>query len=195
MAFVLMLFFLFIGCLLKGIDGIITVKQQSDYRKSLAPNGYAMEYKFAYDKYNHFRSKADAKKKEMGIEGKVCTTREEETEIWEDVEAEIWADTNQYPEVRRALEKHNMHHDDLLYHWAVVWARMETAKHGKNPMVVGKLDPQPLPTGVTWAMAGGNTPLPNNLWGRINWFQDKYDGYLQKDQASERELGYVNSGR
>lgn len=191
MAFVIMLLLLFIGCLFKGIDGILTVKQESDHIKSLAPNGYALEYKLAFEKYNYFRAKADAKKKEMGIEKKICTTREEEAEIWNDVEAEIWADTNKYPEVRRALEKHNKHHDDLLYYWASIWARLETVKHGKNPMVIGKVDPQPLPTGVQWALDGGDTPLPGNLWGRTNWFQDKYDGYLKQDQASERELGYI----
>lgn len=191
MAFVLMLFFAFIGCLFKGIDGIITAKQQSDHIKSLAPNGYALEYKLAFEKYNYFRAKADAKKKEMGIEKKICTTREEEAEIWNDVEAEIWADTNKYPEVRRALEKYNKSRDDLLYYWACIYARLETVKRGRNPMVSGGIDPKPLPTGVQWAMAGGDTPLPDNLWGRSQFWQDKYDNYLKRDQASERELGYI----
>lgn len=195
MAFVLMLFFLVVGAVCTGIDGIIGAKREIDRKKSLAPNGYAMEYKFAYEKYNYFYSKAEAKKKEMGIENKICTTKEEDAEIWADVEPEIWADTNKYPEVRRALEKHNKHQEDLLHYWAMIWARLETAKHGRNPMIVGKVDPQPLPTGVTWAMLEGITPLPGTLWGRTGWFQEKYDAYLQQDEASERELRYIRGGK
>lgn len=166
-----------------AIDQVSGVVKESKYKKALAPYGYAMEYEFAIQKWNSYQNYM----KQYDQEHSDDPPKYGHTDAaWEAVSRKIIQELQAYPDAYRAFDQHGYGPYTLCETYCMVWARWETVKHGRNPMIVGEMTPKPLPTGYMWALYAGQTPLPRENRTSVN--ADMLAVYKRKDEASEREL-------
>ena len=191
MHLVLGLLFVLIGCLLKSADQLIMFKRESDKKKSLAPNGYAMEYEIAYNARKELQDLQQGWQKEMMDSG--MEWREAVLGSFEKLDQEIYSRLNRYPEVKREFEKRAIRGANLYYNYCTVYARLKTQEAGRNPQLTGGIDPKPLPTGTLWAIYKGSAPVADTtIPAQISQYQ--LDSYRRQDAASEQELRRVQGG-
>ena len=169
----------FLLAILHAVKDTTDFVQKERYKKKLVPYGTAIEYKLASAKYKEIWEQYAATA-DQGLSS---------AERWKPIEEKIYAEMRTYGgNIYRVFDRNARHGADLMRRWPVVYARLETAKRGRNPLCVGEKIPKPLPDGVDWALVVGKTPLSSDPWNHGEFSQYAYDHWLRIDEASEREL-------
>ena len=181
MSLIIVLFLLVVclGCsVYTQTDGLLSERKRIN---SLVPNGYAMEYKYALTRFVELWDLQHKIAKDIGYE-----------QAWDEIDRIIWRRLSSYPpEIKRTFEKNTLHHYQLLEWYVVATSRYDVIKQGRNPMVSGGVDPQPLPKDLRYVLAAGKTALSRSK----EFSERQYQEYLKQDAASEKELEFIKNGR
>lgn len=176
----LLMLFLALAIIFRTADKFIASYKIVAKKRNAVPTGVAIEYKIGVEKYQSYNDIINELDKEFKTEKSVFHAQESQDRITEIIRNEIY---RYNPEIHAEFCRQGQRGMLLAEAWAVVYARLETVKQGRNPLMMGYKIPVPLPTGWKWAFSGKASPVNTRKFD-----QSLYEYHQRTDKRSEEEL-------